>query len=111
MAETEKDGLLEDVLNELDITFKDDRLEKKIAGILKRGKAYLNDKFGSEIEFDKDGQAMELLVSYCRYGRSNAIEQFKHDFSSECSHSLRRIADRLQIFEPVFRFRSLNTDS
>ena len=50
MAETEKDGLLEDVLNELDITFKDDRLEKKIAGI---------------------------------YGRSNAIEQFKHDFSSE----------------------------
>lgn len=83
MAETEKDGLLEDVLNELDITFKDDRLEKKIAGILKRGKAYLNDKFGSEIEFDKDGQAMELLVSYCRYGRSNAIEQFKHDFSSE----------------------------
>lgn len=83
MAETEKDGLLEDVLNELDITFKDDRLEKKIAGILKRGKAYLNDKFGSEIEFDKDGQAMELLVSYCRYGRSNAIEQFKYDFSSE----------------------------
>jgi len=23
-----------------------------------------------------------LLISYCRYGRSNAIEQFEHDFKS-----------------------------
>jgi len=83
MAETEKEKLLEDILNELDITFSDEAFEKKIAGIMKRGKDYLNDKFGSEIDYEKDGQAMELLVSYCRYGRSNAIEQFQHDFAPE----------------------------
>lgn len=84
MAETEKkDKLLEDILNELDITFNNEAFNKKIAAIMKRGKDYLNDKFGSEIDYTKDGQAIELLVSYCRYGRSNAIEQFKHDFASE----------------------------
>ena len=83
MAETEKEKLLEDILNELDITFSDEAFEKKIAGIMKRGKDYLNDKFGSKIDYEKDGQAMELLVSYCRYGRSNAIEQFQHDFAPE----------------------------
>lgn len=84
MAETEKkDELLEDILNELDITFNDEAFNKKIAAIMKRGKNYLNDKFGSEIDYAKDGQAMELLVSYCRYGRSNAIEQFQHDFAPE----------------------------
>lgn len=84
MAETtEKDPLLEGILNELDITFHDEEFEKKIARILKRGKAYISDKYGKEIDFEKDDMAMELLVSYCRYGRSNAIEQFKHDFASE----------------------------
>ncbi len=84
MTETEKkDKLLEDILNELDITFNNEAFNKKIAAIMKRGKDYLNDKFGSEIDYTKDGQAMELLVSYCRYGRSNAIEQFKHDFAPE----------------------------
>lgn len=84
MTETDKkDILLEDILNELDITFNNEAFNKKIAAIMKRGKDYLNDKFGSEIDYTKDGQAMELLVSYCRYGRSNAIEQFKHDFAAE----------------------------
>ena len=84
MAETtEKDPWLEGILNELDITFHDEEFEKKIARILKRGKTYISDKYGKEIDFEKDDMAMELLVSYCRYGRSNAIEQFKHDFASE----------------------------
>lgn len=79
----EMDKLFAGILNELDITYRDEATEKKIAAIMKRGKDYLNDKHGPEIDFEKDGQALELLVSYCRYGRSNAIEQFGHDFSSE----------------------------
>lgn len=85
MADTEKnkDPLLENILNEIDITFEDEALEKKISDILKRGKSYLSDKFGAEIDFEKDDMAMELLVSYCRYGRSNAIEQFQRDFKND----------------------------
>ena len=82
MAEQQENTLLETVLNDLDITFNDEVLKKKINRIMESGKAYLEDKFGMEVGFEKDKIALELLISYCRYGRSNAIEQFEHDFKS-----------------------------
>lgn len=96
-TDTTKDPLLEGILNELDITFHDEAFERKIAAIMKRGKKYLSDKYGKDIDFEKDEIAMELLVSYCRYGRSNAIEQFKHDFASD----LTALALRGAIYDPV----------
>jgi len=81
VPETEEQ-LLEAVLNDLDITYNDENIKKRIKGIMERGKAYLDDKYGSGINFETDKQARELLFSYCRYGRSNAIEQFEHDFLS-----------------------------
>lgn len=82
MAEQQKNALLETVLNDLDITFNDEVLKKKINRIMESGKAYLEEKYGMQIDFEKDKIALELLISYCRYGRSNAIEQFEHDFKS-----------------------------
>lgn len=84
-TETEQttDALLEDILNELDITFEDMQTKKKIADIMQRGKGMLTRLCGKEVDYSKDMLARELLFSYCRYGRSNAIEQFEHDFSSQ----------------------------
>lgn len=82
MAEQQENALLETVLNDLDITFNDEVLKKKINRIMESGKAYLEEKYGMQIDFEKDKIALELLISYCRYGRSNAIEQFEHDFKS-----------------------------
>ena len=82
MTEAKRKKLLDLVLNELDITFNDEKLKNKIGCIMDRGVAYLEDKFGATVDFIKDKIAMELLFSYCRYGRSNAIEQFEHDFKS-----------------------------
>lgn len=75
--------LLGDILNELDMTSYDDGAKKKIKDIMQRGKARLVQLAGAEIDFAKDMMARELLFSYCRYGRSNAIEQFEHDFSCQ----------------------------
>ena len=75
--------LLKDILNELDITFKDDAVEKKIRDYMQQGKARLEELKGGEINFAKEMTARTLLFSFCRYGRSNAIEQFEHDFSSQ----------------------------
>lgn len=80
---TADERLLEQILNELDITYNDEATKKKIEAIMKRGKAYIVDKYGAKIDFEADAMAQELLVSYCRYGRSNAIEQFQHDFKPE----------------------------
>jgi len=82
MTQEEKTKLLEIVLNDLDITFDDEMTKKKIDRLIDSGAAYLEDKFGREIDFNADKIALDLLISYCRYGRSNAIEQFEHDFKS-----------------------------
>lgn len=82
MTQEAKEKLLETVLNDLDITFEDEMLKKKIGRLIDSGAMYLEDKFGREIDFAEDKIALDLLISYCRYGRSNAIEQFEHDFKS-----------------------------
>ncbi len=79
----EKNELTELILNELDLLHADGDMRKKIVRMIESGKAYLADKFGAPIDYDTDKQALELLISYCRYARSNAIEQFPHDFLSE----------------------------
>lgn len=82
MTEKDKSELLETVLNDLDITFEDEMLKKKIGRNIDSGSARLEEIFGAEIDFMEDKIALELLISYCRYGRSNAIEQFEQDFKS-----------------------------
>lgn len=71
------------VQNELDITFEDERSKEKIAHTLERGDAYLKEKYGKAIDYEKDLIAFEMLIAYCRYARSGAIEQFKHDFLTD----------------------------
>lgn len=75
--------LLEDVLNALDITFEDDATKKKIRDIMQQGRERLEQLKGGKIDFAKEKTARTLLFSFCRYGRSNAIEQFEHDFSCQ----------------------------
>ena len=74
-TKTPDEQLLEDILNELDMTLADE--------IMQRGKARIEKIGGKQLDFAENQQARELLFSYCRYGRSNAIEQFEHDFSSQ----------------------------
>jgi len=80
---TADDILLEDILNALDITFDDGATKKKIQDIMQQGRARLEQLKGSAIDFAAERTARTLLFSFCRYGRSNAIEQFEHDFSCQ----------------------------
>lgn len=75
--------LLEDILNEIDVTFDDKATKKKIWEHMQQGRARLEELKGAAIDFEKEMTARMLLFSFCRYGRSNAIEQFEHDFSSQ----------------------------
>ena len=79
----EDDKLFTALLNELDITYADEQLTAKIKDIQRRADGYLRSKYGGKIDYEEDMQARELLFSYCRYARSNAIEQFEQDFLSE----------------------------
>lgn len=80
---TTEDVLLEDILNALDITFDDDATRKKLRDIMRQGQARLEQLKGGEIDFTTEQTARMLLFSFCRYGRSNAVEQFERDFACQ----------------------------
>lgn len=75
--------LLEAVRNYLDITWKDDVGDVKLSGIIARGMQYINTIAGKEMDYSIEGKARELLFDYCRYVRSNALNEFQDNYLHE----------------------------
>lgn len=65
----------------LKITWDDE--DAALQSIIERGKAYLNDLTGAELDFDVAGPPRSLLLDYCRYVYNNASEYFEENFASE----------------------------
>lgn len=76
-------GLLEDVKNYLDITWEDPTGDIKLSGIIARGISYINGVAGAEMDYTKEEKPRELLFDYCRYVRSNALEEFQKNYLHE----------------------------
>lgn len=77
------EGLLSDVKNYLSITWNDESTEKKLTGIIERGMKYLNSVAGEELDYSTEDKPKELLMDYCRYVRSNALEEYQLNFLHE----------------------------
>lgn len=80
MPDMDSAALLEDVKNYLDITWQDDATDKKIAGFIASGTAYLNDKAGAEMDYAADGYGRALLMEYVRYARDGAMDVFENNY-------------------------------
>lgn len=85
--------LLQAVRNYLDITWADDAGDLKLSGIIARGIKYINNVAGAELDYSVEDRPRELLFDYCRYVRSNALEDFQENYLPELLS--------LQIFEEV----------
>lgn len=72
--------LLEDVRNYLDITWADEPGDKKLLGIIKRGMDYLKRWAQGGLDFSEGGQPRALLLDYCRYVRSGALDEFRVNY-------------------------------
>ncbi len=77
------DGLLEAVRNYLDITWVDNAGDVKLTGIIERGMRYLNNVAGEELDYSEEDKPRELLMDYCRYVRSNALNEFQDHYLPE----------------------------
>jgi len=77
------DELLKDVKNYLDITYVDEETDKKITGIIERGKKYLDNIAGEQQEYGAENTARQLLFDYCRYVNNGVFELFEENFKSE----------------------------
>ncbi|WKY46001.1 hypothetical protein Q5O14_07865 [Eubacteriaceae bacterium ES2] len=75
--------LLEDVKNEMDITWNEEGLDKKMTGIIKRGMAYIDNVAGTEMDYTLENDARGLLFDYCRYVRSGALSEFMENYLPE----------------------------
>lgn len=94
------EGLLEDVRGYLDITWEDEATDKKITGIIKRGMKYIDGIAGKAMDYTIEDKSKELLLDYCRYVRSNALDQFKINYSHELL--------TLQMIEEVANYEANN---
>lgn len=67
--------------------------DNKIMKIIERGKSYLKDLTGTNLNFEEEGQAKSLLLNYCRYDYNSALEYFEENFQGQIL--------RLQLMEAV----------
>lgn len=82
MADLPK-GLLDAVKGYLKITWQDDATDAEVTGYINRGMARLQQIAGAPLDFTKEDQPRALLLDYCRYARSQALEVFEKNFEAE----------------------------
>jgi hypothetical protein len=96
------EGLLEAVRTYLDITWVDEAGDKKLSGIIARGMKYIDGIAGSAMDYTTEDKPRELLLDYCRYVRSNALEVFQANYMHELL--------ALQITQEVAAYEAANPD-
>jgi hypothetical protein len=75
--------LLADVRGYLHITWQDENTDKNLLGMIKRGMARLQEIAGVSLDFTVEDLPRTLLLDYCRYANSHALEMFENNFISE----------------------------
>lgn len=76
--------LLEEVKLYLNISWNDEGTDKNLTGIIKRGKARIQQIAGvSSLNFMAEDLPKHLLLDYCRYANSHALEMFEENFRGQ----------------------------
>lgn len=83
--------LLQELKDYLKITWDDE--DRQLEKMLSRGKNYLNDLTGTDLDYTEDYRPKTLLLDYCRYVHNNASEYFEDNYQKEIV--------RLQLSEAV----------
>lgn len=80
---TKATDVLDDVKNYLDITWDDTAGDNKLSGIIDRGIAYIDRIAGVELDYKTNQKGRGLLFDYCRYVRSNSLNEFEKNYLHE----------------------------
>lgn len=88
-------GLLEDIKAYLDMTWitLGSSEERKLAGLIADGIAYLDDKLGAAGDYTVPGYPRQLLKEYVRYARDAALDVFETNYLSHITamQNLRKV--------------------
>jgi len=70
-------GLLEATRNYLDISWVDTETDTKLTGIISRGMSRIDNLAGVPLDYSLEDLPRALLMDYCFYARSNALDEFE----------------------------------
>lgn len=74
--------LLEDVKNQLNITWDDTATDDKIRGLIASASVYLDGKGGAVLDYEVDGLPRTLMMEFVRYARDEALDVFENNYTS-----------------------------
>ena len=77
------DPLLDELKLVLDVTWEDTDTDQKLAGILARAKAQMDEYAGAQLTYTTESTEKQLLFDLCRYIWNNAAEEFEQNFRSK----------------------------
>lgn len=72
--------LLPEIKNDLDITWDDEALDKKLIRYIRDGIAYLDSKYGGNADYVRDGFPRTLLFKYVQYAYDKALDVFENNY-------------------------------
>lgn len=75
--------LLRDIKLYLHITWDDHATDVRLCNIIGMGIAYIDNKLGGPADYSVDGSPRSLLMEYCRYANSQALDVFEENFQSQ----------------------------
>lgn len=76
--------MLQDIKDYLHISWEDEKTDKNLTSMIKRGMARLTDIAGvSTLDFTIEDLPRQLLFDYVRYANSQALEVFETNFQGE----------------------------
>lgn len=86
--------LLDEIENDLDVTWSDEATDRKYTRLIADGMAYLTGKIGGTPEFSGPGEAQTLLREYVRYARDEAQDVFESNYLSRilAAQNARRVS-------------------
>lgn len=76
-------ALLPAVRDYLNITWDASGEDANLLGIVRRGMAYLDRLAGHPLDYETHHAGMQLLLDYCRYVRSEALDVFQTNYLHE----------------------------
>lgn len=83
MSKDEKEKLLLDIKNYIDITWVDEDTDKKIVECMESGIARVNSLAGAEKDYLNPGLARDLLLTYCLYAFNKITNEFEKNYLAD----------------------------
>lgn len=81
MTVTLDEQLLQELKDNLQITWNDENTDNTLSRYIKSSTTYFNELCETEFSFDEGSMERELMLERCRYAWNNALDEFEINYA------------------------------